>query len=119
MNGRKKGIKIPHHIGMQDGSPFAMAGLWDVWKGPEGDVLSRSIIVTDANPFMKKLHDRMPVILEPKDYEAWLDPDNQDTASLKKLLIPAKGDRLTEWKVSRALNNPRNESAQFAEPKAE
>jgi putative SOS response-associated peptidase YedK len=113
------GFKIPHHISMQDGSPFAMAGLWDVWNGPEGDVLSCSIIVTDANPFMKKLHDRMPVILEPKDYEAWLDPDNQDTTSLKKLLIPAKGDRLTEWKVSRALNNPRNESAQFAEPKAE
>jgi putative SOS response-associated peptidase YedK len=88
-----------------------------VWKGPEGDVLSCSIIVTDANPFMKKLHDRMPVILEPKDYEAWLDPENQDTTSLKKLLIPQTGERLIEWPVSRYLNNPRNEGERCAERK--
>lgn len=110
------GIKRPHHIGMKDGRPFAMAGLWDVWKGPEGDVLSCSIIVTEANPFMQQLHDRMPVILQPTDYEQWLDPDNQDTARLKQLLIPATGDTLTEWPVSRMLNNPRNEGPQCAEP---
>lgn len=113
------GIKIPHHIGMKDGSPFAMAGLWDVWKGPDGEVPSCSIIVSDANPFMKQLHERMPVILEPDDYEAWLDPDNQDAARLKKLLIPQTGDRLTEWTVSRMLNNPRNEGPQCAEPNTE
>jgi putative SOS response-associated peptidase YedK len=110
------GIKRPHHIGMKDGRPFAMAGLWDVWKGPEGDVLSCSIIVTEANPFMQQLHDRMPVILQPTDYEQWLDPDNQDTVRLKQLLIPATGDTLTEWPVSRMLNNPRNEGPQCAEP---
>jgi putative SOS response-associated peptidase YedK len=111
------GIKIPHHIGRPDGVPFGMAGLWDVWKGPEGEVLSCSIIVTEANPFMSKLHDRMPVILEPKDYEQWLDPDNQDTVSLKQLLVPEMGDRLIEWPVSRLLNNPRNEGAKCAEPR--
>jgi putative SOS response-associated peptidase YedK len=110
------GIKIPHHIGRQDGEPFAMAGLWDVWKGPEGDVLSCSIIVTEANPFMKKLHDRMPVILDPGDYEQWLDPDNKDTAKLKQLLVPETGNRLVEWPVSRLLNNPRNEGPKCARP---
>ena len=100
------GIKQPHHIGRKDGALFAMAGLWDVWRGPEGEVLSCTIIVTDANPFMKKLHDRMPVILDPKDYEQWLDPDNKDTAKLKQLLVPETGDGLTEWPVSHALNNP-------------
>ncbi len=110
------GIKQPHHISRKDGEPFAMAGLWDLWKGPHGDVLSCSIIVTSANAFMKPLHDRMPVILDPNDYERWLDPDNHDTASLKNLLAPAPEGLLTEWRVSRELNNPRHEGAGCAMP---
>jgi putative SOS response-associated peptidase YedK len=93
-----------------------MAGLWDIWQGSQGEVLSCSIIVTEANRFMKPLHDRMPVILDPKDYAAWLDPDNHDTARLKRLLAPAPEDLLTEWKVSRELNNPRHEGAGCALP---
>lgn len=108
------GVKIPHHIGMKDGSPFALAGLWDVWKGPQGEVTSCTIIVTDANQFMKPLHDRMPVILDATDYERWLDPGNQDTSSLKTLLVPAPEGLLTEWTVSRQLNNPRNEGPECA-----
>ena len=103
------GIKIPHHIGRTDGAPFALAGLWDVWKGPEGEVTSCTIIVTEANAFMKRLHERMPVILAPADYARWLDPDNHDTASLKPLLAPAPEEGFTEWPVSRELNNPRHE----------
>lgn len=110
------GIKIPHHIGMKDGSPFALAGLWDVWKGSQGDVTSCTIIVTGANQFMKPLHDRMPVILNPHDYEFWLDPGNQDTDDLKTLLVPAPEDWLTEWPVSRGLNNPRHEGPNYAAP---
>jgi putative SOS response-associated peptidase YedK len=110
------GIKIPHHIGMNDGSPFALAGLWGVWKGPQGDVTSCTIIVTEANQFMKRLHDRMPVILDPHDYKRWLDPDFQDTANLKPLLVPAPEDWLTEWQVSRGLNNPQHEGPDCAVP---
>ncbi len=109
------GLKQPHHIGRKEGEPFAMAGLWDIWKGPEGEVLSCTIIVTDANQFMKPLHDRMPVILDPNDYDTWLDPDNHDTARLKKLLAPAPEGLLTEWKVSREINNPRHEGPRCAE----
>jgi putative SOS response-associated peptidase YedK len=47
------GIKIPHHIGRKDGAPFALAGLWDRWKGPQGEVTSCTITVTEANAFMK------------------------------------------------------------------
>jgi putative SOS response-associated peptidase YedK len=103
------GIKIPHHIGRTDGAPFALAGLWDVWKGPKGEVTSCTIIVTEANAFMKRLHERMPVILAPADYARWLDPDNHDTASLKRLLAPAPEEGFTEWPVSRELNTPRHE----------
>jgi putative SOS response-associated peptidase YedK len=101
---------------MKDGSPFALAGLWDVWKGPQGEVTSCTIIVTTANQFMKPLHDRMPVILDIHDYERWLDPGNQGTAGLKELLVPAPEDWLTEWQVSRGLNNPRHEGPDCAAP---
>ena len=109
-------IKIPHHITRKDGAPFALAGLWDQWKGPQGDVLSCTVIVTEANRFMKPLHDRMPVILAPQDYARWLDPTNHDAASLKSLLVPAPEDWLTEWPVSRTLNNPQHEGPECAEP---
>lgn len=112
------GIKIPHHIGRTDGAPFALAGLWDVWKVPQGEVTSCTIIVTEANRFIKPLHDRMPVILAPQDYARWLDPNNHDTANLKQLLAPAPEDWLTEWPVRRALNNPQHEGPDCAEPAA-
>lgn len=109
------GVRIPHHIGRKDGAPFALAGLWDRWQGPQGDVLSCAIIVTEANQFMRQLHDRMPVILGAQDYERWLDPDNQNTTELKRLLTPAPEDWLTEWPVSRKLNNPQHEGPDCAE----
>jgi len=110
------GVKIPHHIGRADGAPFAMAGLWERWQGPEGALLSCSIIVTEANAFMRKLHERMPVILSPEDYDAWLDPMNADVTGLKRLLVPATHVTLAEWPVSRALNNPRHDAPDCAEP---
>lgn len=112
------GIKIPHHIGRRDGAPFALAGLWDLWHGPQGELLSCTIIVTDANRFMRRLHERMPVILAPQDYDRWLDPDNQDSTALKQLLVPAPEDLLTEWPVSRKVNNPRHDAPDCAEPAA-
>lgn len=114
----ENGIKIPHHIGRKDGAPFALAGLWDRWHGPQGDVLSCTIIVTEASQFMRRLHERMPVILAPQDYERWLDPTNQDSASLKRLLAPAPEDSLVEWPVSTKVNNPRHEAPDCAEPAA-
>ncbi|MDP1927568.1 MAG: SOS response-associated peptidase family protein [Thiobacillus sp.] len=77
---------------------------------------SCTIIVTMANQFMKPLHDRMPVILNPHNHERWLAPGNHDTAVLKELLIPAPEDWLTEWKVSRGLNNPRHEGPDCGAP---
>ena len=108
------GIKIPHHIGRPDGAPFALAGLWDRWQGPQGAILSCSIIVTTANQFMQRLHERMPVILAPQDYAAWLDPENQNTQALKQLLLPAPEDWLSAWPVSRALNNPQHDAPDCA-----
>ena len=66
----------PFAFRMADDAPFAFAGLWDAWKAPDGSWLqSYSIITTDANELMAKVHNRMPVILHAKDYERWLDRD--------------------------------------------
>lgn len=111
----ENGVKVPHHVGRPDGAPFALAGLWDLWRGPEGEVLSCAIIVADANALVRPLHNRMPVVIAPGDYARWLDPDYRDTASLKALLVPAPDDFFVERPASPALNNPRNEWPQFAD----
>jgi putative SOS response-associated peptidase YedK len=108
------GVKMPHLVARQDGAPFAFAGLWDVWRGPAGEVLSCSVIVTDANAVVRPLHDRMPVILSPADYARWLDPAYHDTESLKALLVAAPDDLLVEHPVSPSINNPKNEWPQFS-----
>jgi len=60
------------------------------WHGEDGQALeSCTIIVTDANDLVREIHDRMPVIVEPEDYAAWLDPDNRNTEALTALLTPA------------------------------
>ena len=88
-----------------------MAGLWDVWKGPEGEITSCTIIVTSANQFMQKLHERMPVILQLQDYDRWLDTSYQDVTNLKALLAPSPNEWLKARTVNRILNNSRNDSA--------
>jgi putative SOS response-associated peptidase YedK len=70
-------------------------------KYKEGDVLeSCTIITTDANPLMAKIHDRMPVILDPKNYDAWLDPDLNDAGILKALMKPFPAAKFAYWWVT-------------------
>ena len=72
----KGGQKQPYLARNADGSPFAFAGLWERWQAPEDEVIeSCTILTTDANDLTQPIHDRMPVILHPKDYDLWLDPD--------------------------------------------
>jgi len=67
--------KHPFLFTMRDGASFAFAGLWEAWNAPGGEILeSFTIINTAANAVMAKYHDRVPIVLDPKDYEAWLDP---------------------------------------------
>ena len=80
----KGGKKQPFRIRRRDGQPFAFAGLWESWKGPKGGpalehpLETATIVTTDANRVLKPLHDRMPVILAPEDYDAWLDSGNAE-----------------------------------------
>jgi putative SOS response-associated peptidase YedK len=113
--------KQPYFIHRPDDEPFAFAGLWEVWRpdaeeGEEPEPLrSTTIITTTANEEMAKIHDRMPVILPPSAWEAWLDPDNDDLEALGKLLVPAPPALTLLRPVSTEVNNVRNQGPQLVD----
>jgi putative SOS response-associated peptidase YedK len=120
--------KQPFYITSRDFSPLALAGLWATWRDPadkdgdkgdgdDGDELwTCTILTTSANQLMHSVHERMPVILPPEAWDAWLDPDNTDTEELAKLLEPAPEGMLTLWPVDPAVGNVRNNRPELQEP---
>jgi putative SOS response-associated peptidase YedK len=103
-------VKQPYFIGLRDQEPMALAGLWERWQSPQGDELeSCSIIVTVANDLMRPIHDRMPVILDPADWNAWLAPDAGDLGMLQSLLRPFPAEAMTARPVSTRVNSPRTD----------
>jgi putative SOS response-associated peptidase YedK len=104
--------KQPFHIRKKDGEPFAFAGLWETWSGEQPPVESCTIITTDANDAVRPLHDRMPVILEPRDYARWLDLASADPGVLQEMLRPYPAEQMMTVAVSTFVNNARNEGAE-------
>ena len=118
--GPKKVPKQPMAIRMKDEHPFAFAGLFSVWKGEDGEERpSFTVITTEANAMMKKVHHRMPVILKPKDFDQWLDRDYKETGNLKKLLVPYPDKEMEAYPVSTTVNNSRNDVPECLVPLAE
>ncbi len=114
---KTNGKKQPYYIGLKDGSPFAFASLWEHWRDPEDKpVETFTIITTDANELVKPIHNRMPVILQPKDYQEWLDPGVEDKVELQKLLQPYPSEAMTAYPVSLLVNNPKNEDPECVAP---
>jgi putative SOS response-associated peptidase YedK len=110
------GAKQPWHVGMVDGALFAFGGVWEYWAKPgEAPVLSCAIIVTDANEQLERIHDRMPVIIAPQDYERWLDPELSD-AEITELMVPYPADEMRAYPVSTRVSNARNEGPELIEP---
>ncbi|HXE06732.1 MAG TPA: SOS response-associated peptidase [Acidobacteriaceae bacterium] len=102
--------KQPFAFGMRDGEPFALAGLWDAWKGPDGAWLqSYAVITTDANELMEPVHNRMPVILKPGEYDRWLarDDEGQPPTSLLPLLRPFDAEKMERHAVDPRVGNVR------------
>lgn len=121
---RTGSAKQPYFIHMQDGRPFAFAGLWEMWTSPDGSELdSCTIITTGPNELMSALHNRMPVILQPEDYEQWLgegkDADARELDQLQHLLRPLDDGLLEAVPVSRYVNSPTNEGEACIAPLAE
>lgn len=109
--------KTPYFIHMKDRKPFAFAGLWDEWQSPDGGaVRTCTIITTEPNELMSTLHNRMPVILDPKDYALWLDPAPQTPEKLVHLIKPFPADAMSAHPVSTLVNKPGNDRPECVVP---
>lgn len=109
--------KQPWYIHMRDQRVFAFAGLWEHWQDDAGHTLdSCSIVVTTPNALVGTIHDRMPVVLAPEDYERWLDPQLQDPTRLKPLLAPYPAQAMEAYPVPRTVNSPSNEGPELIVP---
>jgi len=109
--------KTPYFIHMKDLKPFAFAGLWDSWEGSDGSsVKTCTIITTEPNELMETLHNRMPVILHPRDYGRWLESSPQAPENLLPLIKPYPADAMSAYPVSTLVNKPQNDSPQLIVP---
>lgn len=110
--------KIPFRIRRTDGDLLAMAGLWESWKGSatEAPRTTFTILTTDASPDLAGLHDRMPCLVEPDDFDRWLTPAVVDDAATERLLAPAPEGTLVTDRVSTRLNNVRHEGPELMTP---
>jgi len=89
--------------------------LWERWEKGGEPVESCTILTTDANELMQPIHERMPVILPPDQYDLWLDPRCQDSEKLAKLLRPFPSEEMLAYPVSTLVNNPNNDVPQCVE----
>jgi putative SOS response-associated peptidase YedK len=106
--------KQPYAIAMNDGSPFAIAAIWEGWKHPEtGEVIRTfAVITTEANELVAEIHNRMPVIIAPENYDRWLSPIEPDP---RDLLAPYPSEPMVIWPISMRVNAPRNDSEDILE----
>lgn len=109
-----KGARQPYAIGMRDGAPFGLAGIWENWKHPEtGEWLRTFAIITvSANSLVGQIHDRMPAVLRPQDYERWLGPEPDP----RDLLITYPPEPMRMWPVSTRVNGVREDDAALLDP---
>jgi putative SOS response-associated peptidase YedK len=109
--------KQPFAIGMKDGSPYAFAGLWERWRDPatREPLETFTVITTDPNEVVEPMHNRMPVIIQPKDYDRWLTPGDPQRPPVD-LLRPFPADRMNAWKVGRKVGNVKNDTPDCIEP---
>lgn len=109
------GAKQPYYIRLEDGEPFAFAGLWDRWQREGEEIHSFTILTTQPNDLVKPLHNRMPVILPREAYDLWLDPGVSDADRLLPLLAPYDPEAMEAYPVSRYVNSPANDSPRCIE----
>lgn len=120
---RARRRKQPFFIHPRDGSTLAMAGLYELWRDPERDredplawVWSCTLITTSATDELGRIHDRMPMLVEPARYDAWLDPSIDDADQLRSILTPAAPWALEAYPVSTGVNDVRAKGPELLRP---
>jgi putative SOS response-associated peptidase YedK len=109
--------KQPYALALADHSIMALAGLWENWRSPAGEwVRSFAIVTTEPNALCAEIHNRMPVILKPEAWPAWLGERPAEEPELKALLAPYPADDMIAWPVSARVGNVRNNDSSLIEP---
>ncbi len=109
-------LRRPMRVVMRSGDPFAFAGLWSVWKDPDGNAIpSCSVITTTANDLLRPIHDRMPVVLPREMEEFWLDRSVDDPNALRSVLSPYPNDAMEAYEVSTLVNSAANDGPEVIE----
>jgi len=108
-------VKIPYRIFIPGQPVFSMAGIWETWKNPDGEIIrSFSIVTISPNELMAEIHDRMPVILSKEDGKIWL--ESKDPKSLKELIKPFPAKLMDAYRISTLVNSPRNNGSDIISP---
>jgi putative SOS response-associated peptidase YedK len=117
---QKRGkTKQPYFIRARNRAPFAFAGLWETWADRDGGEIETAAIVTcAANKTLAPVHERMPVIVPPEHYDAWLDSDKNEAKQAAALIGPAPEDFLEAYEISTRVNSVKNDRAENLDPAA-
>jgi putative SOS response-associated peptidase YedK len=109
--------KQPFAIALKSNETYAFAGLWEKWKDRKAgtELLTFTVITTDPNEVVQPMHDRMPVIIPERSYDRWLQPGDPDRPPVD-LLRPYDADKMTAWKVNKAVGNVKNDSPELIKP---
>lgn len=114
---RSGATKQPFIFEVDQGKLFAFAGLWEGWKDPSGTwIKTCTILTTTPNAVTSAVHDRMPVILDPSDYDLWLDPGMKDTKGISQMLKPYDAIAMRSHPVSSRVNHVQNDDEACAAP---
>jgi putative SOS response-associated peptidase YedK len=107
-----------YYFELKDRTLFGLAGLYDIWKSPDGkrEIKTFTIITTEPNELVGKIHDRMPVILEKEDEALWLNPDSIEPEKVLPLLRPYPAEKMRSWRVGDEARNPKNDNPTLIEP---
>jgi putative SOS response-associated peptidase YedK len=116
---RENGAKAPYHVRAKDGGPLAFAGLMDVWRDRESDerLVSCAVLTTASAGLLRDLHDRMPVMVAPDEFDEWLGGDDGSTP-LGRILAAGPARDLEVYRVSQAVNSARDDRPEFSQPVA-
>ena len=108
--------KQPFFVRMRKGRLFAFAGLWDHWEEEGGSAVDTcTILTTGTNEILKPIHDRMPVIVAPQNYDLWLDVSIKSPETLNPILVPYNPEEMESYPVRSIVNDPSHEGVECIE----
>lgn len=110
------GKKIPYYFQVEGGAPFAIAALWEGWEGQGKRLETVTLLTTEPNSLVGAIHDRMPVVIAPGDYDRWLDSALTDPAAIADLFAAFPADRMAARPVGTRVNSPAADDPSCLEP---